>query len=111
MAAPVTKEVSVAEGSSKLEVPLRATSRSNQPAGSVQEQEITRALHGTTLEAFWASLCFLLAVVAVMPIVTSLSDVLGRQIPLYASFIIFIAGSIIFAVANSMGVPILGRIL
>lgn len=74
-------------------------------------QVITHALDGTTLEAFWASLCFLLAVVAVMPIVTSLSDVLGRQTPLYASFIIFIAGSIVFAVANSMGMLILGRIL
>ncbi|OAA43725.1 Major facilitator superfamily domain, general substrate transporter [Metarhizium rileyi] len=72
---------------------------------------ITHALHGTTLEAFWASLCFLLAVVAVMPIITSLSDVLGRQAPLYASFIVFIAGSIVFAVADSMGVLILGRVL
>ncbi len=72
---------------------------------------ITHDLNGTTLEAFWASLCFLLAVVAVMPIITSLSDVLGRKIPLYASFIIFITGSIVFAVANSMGVLILGRVL
>jgi MFS family permease len=74
-------------------------------------QVITHDLNGTTLEAFWASLCFLLAVVAVMPIITSLSDVLGRKIPLYASFIIFITGSIVFAVANSMGILILGRVL
>ena len=72
---------------------------------------ITLALNGTTLEAFWASLCFLLAVVAVMPIITSLSDVLGRKIPLYASFIIFITGSIVFALANSMGILIRGRVL
>lgn len=72
---------------------------------------ITRDLNGTTLEAFWASLCFLLAVVAVMPITTSLSDVLGRKVPLYASFVIFIVGSIVFAVAQNMGVLILGRVL
>lgn len=74
-------------------------------------QVITYDLNGTTLEAFWASLCFLLAVVVVMPITTSLSDVLGRKIPLYASFIIFITGSIVFAVANNMGILILGRVL
>ncbi|KAL8753774.1 MAG: hypothetical protein Q9184_005325 [Pyrenodesmia sp. 2 TL-2023] len=78
---------------------------------SVTVPVITHALNGTTLEAFWASICFLLAVVVVMPIITSLSDVLGRKIPLYASFIIFITGSIVFAVANSMGVLILGRVL
>lgn len=74
-------------------------------------QVITHDLNGTTLEAFWASLCFLLAVVAVMPIITSLSDVLGRKIPLYASFLIFIIGSIVFAVANSMSILILGRVM
>lgn len=74
-------------------------------------QVITQDLHGTTLEAFWASLCFLLASVVVMPITTSLSDILGRKIPLFASFTIFLTGSIVFAVAQNMGVLILGRIL
>ncbi len=46
-----------------------------------------------------------------MPIITSLSDVLGRKIPLYASFVVFIAGSIVFALANNMGILILGRVL
>ncbi|KAL4968632.1 MFS-type transporter sphD [Aspergillus stella-maris] len=78
---------------------------------SVVVPMITQDLHGTTLEAFWASLCFLLAVVAVMPIITSLSDVLGRKIPLYASFIVFLTGSIVFAVANNMSVLIVGRVL
>ena len=72
---------------------------------------ITHALNGTTLEAFWASLCFLLAAVAVMPIITSVSDILGRKIPLYASFIVLITGSIVFANANSMNILILGRVL
>jgi MFS family permease len=46
-----------------------------------------------------------------MPITTSLSDVLGRKIPLYASFIVFLAGSVVFAVANSMNLLIIGRVL
>ncbi|KAL4909650.1 major facilitator superfamily domain-containing protein [Aspergillus multicolor] len=78
---------------------------------SVVVPMITQNLHGATLEAFWANLCFLLAVVAVMPIITSLSDVLGRKIPLYASFVIFLTGSIVFAVANNMSVLIVGPVL
>ncbi|KAK0623889.1 major facilitator superfamily domain-containing protein [Immersiella caudata] len=73
--------------------------------------EIARQLHGTTLQAFWASISFMLAVVITQPLYTSTSDVLGRKIPLYASFLLFIAGSIIFAVAESMAVVIAGRIL
>ncbi|EFQ94553.1 hypothetical protein CFE70_006382 [Pyrenophora teres f. teres 0-1] len=72
---------------------------------------ITDNLRGTTLQAFWANLCFLLAVVAVMPIITSVSDVIGRKIPLYASFVVFMIGSIVFATANNMAVLIVGRTL
>lgn len=72
---------------------------------------ITNALHGTTLEAFWANLSFILAVVISQPIYTSLSDVLGRKIPLNASFILFLVGSIVFSVANSMSILIVGRVL
>ncbi|KAI1452814.1 MFS general substrate transporter [Annulohypoxylon moriforme] len=71
---------------------------------------ITHELHGTTLEAFWASISFVLAVVIVQPIYTSVSNVLGRIIPLYASFILFILGSIVFASARNMGVLITGRV-
>lgn len=46
-----------------------------------------------------------------MPVITSLSDTLGRKIPLFASFIIFIAGSIVFSVAKNMDMLILGRVL
>ncbi|KAF2679795.1 MFS general substrate transporter [Lentithecium fluviatile CBS 122367] len=67
-------------------------------------------LHGTTLEAFWASISFILAVVIVQPIFTSISNVLGRIIPLYTSFLIFIVGSIVFAMAKDMSVLILGRV-
>ncbi|KAL8378062.1 hypothetical protein RB595_008654 [Gaeumannomyces hyphopodioides] len=46
-----------------------------------------------------------------MPIITSLSNVLGRKIPLYASFVVFMAGSIAFALANDMPTLIVGRTL
>lgn len=74
-------------------------------------QRITQDLHGTTLEAFWTSLSFILAIVITQPIYITISDVLGRKIPLYASFLFFFVGSIVFGVAKNMPVLIVGRIL
>ncbi|PVH93499.1 MFS general substrate transporter [Periconia macrospinosa] len=71
---------------------------------------ITQDLKGTTLEAFWASLSFLLAVAVFQPIYTSLSETFGRMGPLYSTFVWFVLGSIVFAVARSMPVLIVGRI-
>ncbi|KAH7095317.1 major facilitator superfamily domain-containing protein [Paraphoma chrysanthemicola] len=71
---------------------------------------ITEELHGTTIEAFWASLSFLLVVAVAQPIYTSISEVFGRKSPLYSSFAWFILGSIVFAIAKSMPVLIVGRI-
>jgi len=50
-------------------------------------------------------------VVVTQPIYTSISDVLGRKIPLYASILLFTIGSVVFAVARNMRVVILGRVL
>ncbi|OOF98130.1 hypothetical protein ASPCADRAFT_513709 [Aspergillus carbonarius ITEM 5010] len=72
---------------------------------------ITSELSGTTLTAFWASISFTLAVVVVQPIYTSVSDIIGRKLPLYAAFFLFFVGSIVFSVAPSMAVLILGRVL
>lgn len=74
-------------------------------------QKITQDLHGTTLEAFWTSLSFILAIVITQPIYITISDVLGRKIPLYAAFLFFFVGSIVFGVAKNMPVLIVGRIL
>lgn len=74
-------------------------------------QRITQDLHGTTLEAFWTSLSFILAIVITQPIYITISDVLGRKIPLYAAFLFFFVGSIVFGVAKNMPVLIVGRIL
>ncbi|KAL9121375.1 MAG: hypothetical protein Q9187_002069 [Circinaria calcarea] len=72
---------------------------------------ITQDLQGTTLEAFWANISFILAIVITQPIYSTISDVLGRKIPLYAAFLLFFIGSIVFGVAKSMPVLIVGRIL
>lgn len=72
---------------------------------------ITNDLHGTTLEAFWTNLSFILALVITQPIYTNVSDVLGRKIPLNIAFLLFFVGSIVFAVANTMPVLLGGRIL
>ncbi|KAH8653760.1 major facilitator superfamily domain-containing protein [Xylariales sp. PMI_506] len=72
---------------------------------------LTSQLGGTTLEAFWASLAFMLAVVVTQPLYTSASDLIGRKPLLYSAFIVFFVGSIVFSVAQSMTVVIVGRLL
>lgn len=72
---------------------------------------IANELHGTTLESFWATLSFILAVVITQPIYTSFSDVLGRTTPLYVSFLLFVVGSVVFAIARNMIILIVGRIV
>ncbi|KAL2204073.1 MFS general substrate transporter [Sarocladium strictum] len=72
---------------------------------------ITSDLHGTTLEAFWANISFILAVVVTQPIYTSVSDVLGRLPAVYVSFLLFNVGAIMFAVADNMTLLIAGRVV
>ncbi|KAK6823804.1 hypothetical protein RU639_006245 [Aspergillus parasiticus] len=52
-----------------------------------------------------------LAVVVIQPVYTSVTDIIGRKIPLYVAFGLFFIGFIIFSVAKSMAVIILGRVL
>jgi EmrB/QacA subfamily drug resistance transporter len=70
---------------------------------------IARDLGGTTLESFWASICFMLAVSVTQPLYASTSDVLGRKIPLYTAYLLFAVGSIIFGLAQNMPTLIVGR--
>ncbi|CAN9203491.1 unnamed protein product [Alternaria alternata] len=77
----------------------------------IRKQSIVHELDGSTLEGFWASISFLLAVVIVQPLYTSVSNVMGRKMPLYISYMFFIAGSIIFGLSQSMAVLIAGRTL
>ncbi|KAF2871121.1 major facilitator superfamily domain-containing protein [Massariosphaeria phaeospora] len=72
---------------------------------------VAEEFHGTTIEAFWASIAALLAVVIAQPIYTSLSDVLGRKVLLYAGYMFFALGAIVFSTAKNMGTLIAGRAL
>ena len=72
---------------------------------------IAEDLNGTSLESFWASISYLLAVAVTQPLYATLSDVLGRKPCLYAAYAFFFTGSIVFALAKSMGGVIAGRIL
>ncbi|CAJ2508152.1 Uu.00g093380.m01.CDS01 [Anthostomella pinea] len=78
---------------------------------SVAIPTMSKELGGTTLEAFWANIAFMLTVTVVQPIYTSVSDIVGRKLPLYLAFFFFGLGSIIFAVGHSMGMVIAGRVL
>ncbi|KAI1820899.1 MFS general substrate transporter [Xylaria intraflava] len=72
---------------------------------------ITDQLHGTTLQSFWASTAFILGVAITQPIYVSVSDVLGRKPPLYASMLFFAMGSVVFAAAPNMVALIAGRLI
>ncbi|KAI3321508.1 MFS general substrate transporter [Xylariaceae sp. AK1471] len=76
---------------------------------SVAIPVITRELHGTSLDGFWANLTFLLAVVVTQPLYVSASDIIGRKPLLNSAFLLFSVGSIVFATARSMPVVIVGR--
>jgi MFS family permease len=74
-------------------------------------QVVSADVGGTSLESFWAGISFTLAVTITQPIYSSTSDILGRKYSLYVSMLLFGIGSVVFAVANSMSVVILGRVL
>ncbi|KAI1206361.1 MFS general substrate transporter [Annulohypoxylon truncatum] len=72
---------------------------------------IAEQLHATTLEAFFASIAFTLAVAVSQPLYLSISDAVGRKVPLYVAMVLFTVGSILFAVARSITVLIVGRLI
>lgn len=78
---------------------------------AVSISTISEELDGTTFEAFWASLAYMLADVVTLPLYASASDVLGRKIPLYTSFVFAVTGSVLFATARSMEMVIVGRLI
>lgn len=78
---------------------------------SVAIPVIAEQLQATTLEAFFASIAFTLAVAISQPLYLAISDAIGRKIPLYAGIILFTVGSILFAVAKNIKVAIAGRLI
>ncbi|KAF3004746.1 hypothetical protein E8E13_000096 [Curvularia kusanoi] len=78
---------------------------------AVATPAIASDLDGTSLESFWASISYLLAVAMTQPLYATLSDVLGRKHCIDAAYAFFFAGSIVFALAENMGAVIAGRVL
>ncbi|KAL0940066.1 uncharacterized protein CTRU02_206676 [Colletotrichum truncatum] len=78
---------------------------------AVATPAIAADLGGTSLESFWASISYLLAVIVIQPLYAALSDVIGRKPCLFAAYAFFFAGSIVFSLARNMGGVIAGRVL
>ncbi|KAK8867747.1 MFS general substrate transporter [Apiospora arundinis] len=72
---------------------------------------IAAQLQATTLEAMFASIAFTLAVAVSQPLYLSISDAVGRKVPLYVAILLLAVGSIVFAVAQSIMVVIIGRLI
>ncbi|KAI0193449.1 MFS general substrate transporter [Astrocystis sublimbata] len=72
---------------------------------------IAHQLHGTTLESFWGSIAYLLGVVITQPLYASISDVFGRKPPYYVAMLLFLIGSVVFALAPNMVAIIAARVL
>ncbi|KAI1378051.1 major facilitator superfamily transporter [Hypoxylon crocopeplum] len=64
---------------------------------------------GTTTEAFWIGTSYLLVNAVTMPMICSISDVVGRPICLTFAVAAFSVGTILCCVANGMAVMIVGR--
>jgi MFS family permease len=62
-------------------------------------------------EAAWIVNAYLIAFVAVMPFMGRLSDVIGRRRVYIAAFTLFMIGSIVIPLTNSLGPFLVGRVL
>ncbi len=62
-------------------------------------------------EAAWIVNAYLIAFVAVMPFMGRLSDVIGRRRVYIAAFTLFLVGSIVIPLTNSLGPFLVGRVL
>ncbi|KAI1653504.1 MFS general substrate transporter [Daldinia decipiens] len=64
---------------------------------------------GTTTQAFWIATSYLLVNAVTMPMICSISDVIGRPICLTFSIAAFTVGTIVCCTAHSIAVLLLGR--
>ncbi|KAF5562796.1 multidrug transporter [Fusarium napiforme] len=72
---------------------------------------IAEDVGATAIEAFWCGTSFLLASTVVQPPVASLSHIFSRRSALLASLTVFVAGSIMAALARNIAVLLGGRTL
>ncbi|KAK3933999.1 major facilitator superfamily transporter [Diplogelasinospora grovesii] len=70
---------------------------------------IVSDLKGNTTQASWVGTAYLLANAVMMPVISSLSDIFGRPVCLFASLSVFALGSLVCCLANSIGVLLIGR--
>lgn len=62
-------------------------------------------------QMLWVMTAYILASTIMMPIYGKMSDLIGRKGPLIAAIVLFIAGSVVGALAPDMGVLIAGRVV
>ena len=70
---------------------------------------MARVLGGSAIEAFWSGTSFLLTSTVFQPVLGSFSHIFGRKPLIYVSLVLFLAGSIIAALANNFTVILVGR--
>lgn len=72
-------------------------------------QAIVSDIGGSTTEAFWIGTSYLLVNAITMPIICSVSDVIGRSICLTFAIAIFTIGTIVCCVSNDIATLLAGR--
>ncbi|KAI0172822.1 major facilitator superfamily domain-containing protein [Hypoxylon sp. FL1284] len=72
-------------------------------------QAITADIGGTTTQAFWIGTSYLLVNAVTMPLICSISDVIGRPICLTFSIAAFTIGTILCCTAKGIAVMLVGR--
>ena len=70
---------------------------------------MAKVLGGSAIEAFWSGTSFLLTSTVFQPVLGSFSHIFGRKPLIYISLALFLAGSIIAALANNFTVILVGR--
>ena len=62
-------------------------------------------------DAAWIVNAYLIAFVAVMPLAGRVSDLVGRRRTFVAAYVVFLAGTIVVPLADSLGTLLAGRVL
>ncbi|KAI1133354.1 MFS general substrate transporter [Nemania abortiva] len=70
---------------------------------------IVKDIGGSTTQAFWIGTSYLLVNAVSMPVICSISDVVGRPICLTFSIAVFTIGTIVCSTAHSIGPLLVGR--
>ena len=76
---------------------------------SVALPVMTKALNGSAIEGFWAGTSFLLCSTILQPIYASFSDIFGRKQMTLIAVALFLIGTLLAGIANTMTLELLGR--